>query len=194
MTVGDRTWELFTSKEQHGFSAAHFVVYKGFREPIHGHNYAVGTRLFGRGSPVTACTEVDDQDLSAATSAVCEEMNLKLLCPILSDVITHDEKDNHVHIDCLDGEARYVIPRRDCLFVPLKHTTCEELALYVYGRVVQKLGLNTLKNGNVRALEISVQEAPDQVGIFSTDLPGTLEDLDGLMLLPMTPHPCSSFS
>ncbi len=33
-----------------------------------------------------------------------------------------------------------------------------------------------------------------QVGIFSSDIPGTLEDLDALMMLPMTPHPCSAYS
>ena len=30
------------------FSAAHFVAFHGFREPMHGHNYTVGARIGAR--------------------------------------------------------------------------------------------------------------------------------------------------
>ncbi len=36
--------------------------------------------------------------------------------------------------------------------MPLKHSTCEELALHIYGRVIHHIGLEKLKNGNVREL------------------------------------------
>ena len=36
------------AKENLKFSAAHFIAYPGFREPLHGHNYQVGVRVEGR--------------------------------------------------------------------------------------------------------------------------------------------------
>src|SRR5580693_2629717 len=35
-------------KENLKFSAAHFIAYPGFREPLHGHNYQVGVRVEGK--------------------------------------------------------------------------------------------------------------------------------------------------
>ena len=33
---------IHVTKENLKFSAAHFIAYPGFREPLHGHNYQVG--------------------------------------------------------------------------------------------------------------------------------------------------------
>ena len=38
---------ISVAKENLKFSAAHFIAYPGFREPLHGHNYQVGVRVEG---------------------------------------------------------------------------------------------------------------------------------------------------
>ena len=35
-------YRVVVQKDYLKFSAAHFIAYKGFREPLHGHNYQVG--------------------------------------------------------------------------------------------------------------------------------------------------------
>ena len=41
-------FSIQVAKENLKFSAAHFIAYPGFREPLHGHNYQVGVRVEGR--------------------------------------------------------------------------------------------------------------------------------------------------
>ena len=41
-------FSIHVTKENLKFSAAHFIAYPGFREPLHGHNYQVGVRVEGR--------------------------------------------------------------------------------------------------------------------------------------------------
>ncbi len=41
-------FSIHVAKENLKFSAAHFIAYPGFREPLHGHNYQVGINVEGR--------------------------------------------------------------------------------------------------------------------------------------------------
>src|SRR5258708_17413609 len=41
-------FSIHVAKENLKFSAAHFIAYPGFREPLHGHNYQVGVYVEGR--------------------------------------------------------------------------------------------------------------------------------------------------
>ena len=38
-------FSVHVAKENLKFSAAHFIAYPGFREPLHGHNYQVAIRV-----------------------------------------------------------------------------------------------------------------------------------------------------
>ena len=40
-------FSIHVAKENLKFSAAHFIAYRGFREPLHGHNYQVAIRVEG---------------------------------------------------------------------------------------------------------------------------------------------------
>jgi len=43
----DSHYRVQVFKDYLKFSAAHFIAYKGFREPLHGHNYQVSVRVDG---------------------------------------------------------------------------------------------------------------------------------------------------
>ncbi|MFT4572386.1 MAG: 6-pyruvoyl-tetrahydropterin synthase, partial [Candidatus Binatia bacterium] len=38
-------YQVFVSKDNFKFNAAHFIAYQGFREKLHGHNYRVSVRV-----------------------------------------------------------------------------------------------------------------------------------------------------
>ena len=42
-------YRVVVEKDYLKFSAAHFIAYKGFREPLHGHNYQVSVALSRHG-------------------------------------------------------------------------------------------------------------------------------------------------
>ena len=48
MKSAGSNFSIQVAKENLKFSAAHFIAYPGFREPLHGHNYQVGVYLEGK--------------------------------------------------------------------------------------------------------------------------------------------------
>ena len=166
--LSDNTqFSIYLSKDTFKFNASHFVAYPGFRERLHGHNYRVAVKLMGSHEIGRDGYVLDFGCVKSVAKKVCKEMNEYFIVPMLSDVltITIDEGDedgmcrecnqndshepekkklkrNHpgsVTILCEDG-SRFVFPRQDCLILPIMHSTCEELSIYVYGQLLK--GLN----------------------------------------------------
>lgn len=76
-----------------------------------------------------------------------------------------------VAIECEDG-SRFVFPRQDCLLLPIMHSTAEELAIYIYGKILSKLNSGYLRQRGVTAMEVTVSEAVGQDATFRCALPG----------------------
>ncbi|KAJ1620612.1 hypothetical protein T492DRAFT_1076904, partial [Pavlovales sp. CCMP2436] len=75
-----------------------------------------------------------------------------------------------VCIECEDG-ATFSVPRSDVVMLPLVHSTAEELAHYLWLRLVQEYGLQPLRTRRVAALSVTVSEAPYQRATFTCELP-----------------------
>ena len=43
----EHAYRVHVFKDYLKFSAAHFIAYRGFREPLHGHNYQVSVQVEG---------------------------------------------------------------------------------------------------------------------------------------------------
>lgn len=76
-----------------------------------------------------------------------------------------------VAIECEDGSI-FVFPRQDCLLLPIMHSTAEELAIYIYGKILSKLDSGYLRQRGVTAMEVTVSEAVGQDATFRCALPG----------------------
>lgn len=79
-----------------------------------------------------------------------------------------------VTIKCEDG-SMFVFPRQDCLLLPIMHSTAEELAVYLYGKILSKLDARYLHQRGVTAMEVTVSEAVGQDATFRCPIP----DLSG---------------
>jgi 6-pyruvoyltetrahydropterin/6-carboxytetrahydropterin synthase len=153
----EERYEIYVSKDFFKFNAAHFMAYPGFRERLHGHNYRVSVRIEGRLNPDGYV--VDFGDVKRAARAVCDEMNERVLIPANSDCLKITTKDGQVSIACQDG-SRFALPATDCIFLPIVHSSAEELAAYVCRRLVD--ALPALAARGVSAVEVAVAEAPAQ--------------------------------
>ena len=59
---GPQRYSVVVAKDYLKFSAAHFIAYPGFREPLHGHNYQVSVRIDAELGPYAERdTESDDE-------------------------------------------------------------------------------------------------------------------------------------
>jgi len=80
-----------------------------------------------------------------------------------------------VTIETEDGQT-FVFPRDDCLLLPIAHSTAEELAVYIYGKILEKLDADYLRKRGVSAMEVTVSEAPGQDAVFRNVIPEAAEN------------------
>ena len=94
-------------------------------------------------------------------------------------------------LTCEDG-AKFAFPKMDCMMLPLVHSSAEELAHYIWGRIVRTISLESLKSRDIRILEVSVAEAPQQQATFRSKIPSTDEELIKMEETPIKikPMPC----
>ena len=170
------SFEVHVSKESFKFNAAHFVAFDGFRERMHGHNYTVGVRLFGNGGIGRDGYLIDFGDVKAVVKKVCKSLNEHFLCPTLSDVMDIQEVEGNITLKCQDG-AFFSFPKTDCSMLPIVHATTEELAVYLYSEIFQKIGANGFLKRNIHTMEINVAEAPGQDASFRLAIPSDNSDV-----------------
>jgi 6-pyruvoyltetrahydropterin/6-carboxytetrahydropterin synthase len=160
--MSGRRYEVYVGKEYLKFNAAHFIAYPGFRERLHGHNYHVAVRLEGE---LGADGYVIDFGLvKKVTKAVCEELDERTILPSKSDCLTIEESDGSVVVRYEDG-ARFSFPRDDVILLPIVHSSAEELAEWVLGRL--RVELRAAGARPWKRLEVSVAETPGQSASFA---------------------------
>lgn len=196
----DTMFEVHVSKDTFKFNAAHFVAYPGFRERLHGHNYRVSVRLLGKKKIGPDGYVIDFGCVKTVVKKVCKELNEHFLCPTLSNVmeITEivDEEQESVRLKCEDGSL-FVFPKRDCAMIPIVHATTEELAVYLWGRILHGLDADYLVQRGIHTMEINCAEAIGQDATFRLQIP---QDLNGhdfdvsqyIMSGNVVPMPCRS--
>ncbi len=151
------TYEVFVSKDDFKFNAAHFIAYPGFREKLHGHNYRVSVRVEGEvGSDGYV---VDFDEIKTAARRLCSEMNERVIVPEQSDCIDISKDDGQIRLVCEDG-SRFSIPEQDCVLLPVQHSSAEDLAGYLCQRLVESL--DAVRSRRLLAIEVGVAEAPSQ--------------------------------
>ena len=159
------SFEVYVSKENFKFNAAHFIAYPGFRERLHGHNYRVSVRMEG---PVGSDGYVVDfGDIKRATREVCETLNERLIVPMLSDVIAIAIEGPEVAMTCEDG-TRFRFPLADCALLDIRHSSAEELAAWLGEKL--KAALPILERRGITVLQVGVAESPGQEARFRIEL------------------------
>lgn len=159
-------FSVHVAKENLKFSAAHFIAYPGFREPLHGHNYQVGVRIDGR---LAATGYVIDFGLiKQLTKEIVDRLDERTIVPGRSDCLTIDNPaDGQVRIRYQNDE--FILPAADVCIVPIVHSSAEELARYIWDELARALGARGAL-GEVTAMEISVAEGPGQSATYRNEI------------------------
>jgi len=178
-------FEISVAKESFKFNAAHFVAFKGYRERLHGHNYLVSIRLIGSRKIGRDGYVLDYGCVKKVAKNVCKELNEHFICPMLSDVIKietvvegiNGKAKDHLKLTCEDGTI-FVFPRDDCAMLPIVHATTEELAIYLWRKIIVDLDCVLLKSRGINTMEITVAEAPGQEATFRLEIPEIMKEDD----------------
>jgi len=158
-------FQVHVFKEYLKFSAAHFICYPGFREALHGHNYQVSVRI--EGGLGEDGYVLDFGRVKAATREICAELDEKLLLPADSDCLKVSV-DGKTVTAVYENEVTFSFPLTDTLLLPIVHSSAEELARYLFGRI--RDAMPDLHRRGARSLEVGVAEAPGQVAYYREEL------------------------
>jgi 6-pyruvoyltetrahydropterin/6-carboxytetrahydropterin synthase len=123
------------------FSASHFITFEGGAcEALHGHDYHVAIEVQG---PLNSNQYVVDFTvLHDVVKTIVAEMDHRVLLP---------QNHPHINIRTMGNEMevslagrRWVLPKEDCLLLPVSNTTSEMLAQYIAGRVSKGLSVHKI--------------------------------------------------
>jgi len=155
-------FSIYVAKENLKFSAAHFIAYPGFREPLHGHNYQVGVRVEGRLGQTGYV--LDFGLIKRLTKEIVDRLDERTLIPMKSDCLAIERIDGgRIRLRYEDDE--FIIPERDARMLPIVHSSAEELAQYIWHELHAALEAGG-RLGDIVAIEISVAEGPGQAAMY----------------------------
>ncbi|HLW69259.1 MAG TPA: 6-carboxytetrahydropterin synthase [Candidatus Binataceae bacterium] len=154
-------FSIVVTKENLKFSAAHFIAYPGFREPLHGHNYQVGVKVEGA---LGAMGYVLDFGLvKRLLKEIVDRLDERTIIPADSDCLQITQEENRVRVRYEHDE--FVFPAADVALLAIAHSSAEELARFLWHELCAALRTRDAVAG-VLALEVSVAEGPGQAAHY----------------------------
>jgi 6-pyruvoyltetrahydropterin/6-carboxytetrahydropterin synthase len=149
------------------FASAHFITLSGHRcEGLHGHNYRARVTIEGALSEQNWFV-FDFVEIKRIMRKLCDEIDHLVLLPTESPRIQVVEDGERVTV-AVDGQPRYVFPRRDCALLPIPNTTVEMLARLLTERLCGHLDA-TGAHG-LTAVEMEVEENFGQAAVYRLPL------------------------
>jgi 6-pyruvoyltetrahydropterin/6-carboxytetrahydropterin synthase len=112
-------------------SASHFLKEPFQCSRLHGHNYYISVEISDKLDENHFV--VDFIDLKEKLTSIVKPMDHYVLIPTKSDELEIRQEEDSVEI--VVSNKRYVFPREDVFFLPLKATTSELLAKYIHGKL-----------------------------------------------------------
>jgi 6-pyruvoyl-tetrahydropterin synthase len=159
-------FSIHVAKENLKFSAAHFIAYPGFREPLHGHNYQVGVRVEGR--LLGTGYVIDFGLIKKLTKEILDRLDEHTIIPAQSDCLKIDRIAGG-RIRVIYERDEFVFPAADVFLAPIVHSSAEELARYIWNELHAALAARGALS-DATTLEISVAEGPGQAAIYRQEI------------------------
>ncbi|WP_321527962.1 6-carboxytetrahydropterin synthase [Sedimenticola selenatireducens] len=148
------------------FNAAHFITFNGSCENIHGHNFHL--QLEARGENTRDAFVIDFVLLNKLAARICAELHDGVLIPTESDEITLTEREDDM-LEIRSYDKRFILSRASCILLPITNTTAEMLAYHISNRLIDALHAHQ-GLGNLQTLEVAVEEADQQWGIYQREI------------------------
>jgi len=138
------------------FSSAHLLPGHKKCGVLHGHTYAVHAKLYG---------EKDKQDfvidfsiVKSSLRKISDRLDHKILIPKKNTYFQINDEEIQV---AFDGK-KYVFPKKDCILLPIKNATAENLAEFILVELLKEMDIPE----NIKKLEIGVDEGFGQGAWF----------------------------
>ena len=130
------------------FSASHLLPGHERCGVLHGHSYALHVKVSGEKDKDGFL--IDFIVLKSQLRAIADSLNHKILLPGQDERVVVNKKEVHVE----SNGKKYMFPLEDCVLLPLKAITAENLASYVFDQLLKHLDVPS----SVHHLRIGVDE------------------------------------
>ena len=150
---GRGEFRVSVEKDYLVFASAHFITFAGHRcEGLHGHNYRARVTIEGALNEESWFV-FDFVELKRIMRRLCDEIDHLVLLPLESSRVQVVEDGATVKV-AVDGQPRYVFPRRDCALLPIPNTTVEMLAKLLADRLRTQLDATGARGLTVIEMEV----------------------------------------
>lgn len=164
---GRGEFRVSVEKDYLVFASAHFITFAGHRcEGLHGHNYRARATIEGALNEESWFV-FDFVELKRIMRRLCDEIDHLVLLPLTSARVQVAEEGERVTV-AVDGQPRYVFPRRDCALLPIPNTTVEMLAQLLADRL--RADLVAMHAPGLTAIEMEVEENFGQTAVYRLNL------------------------
>lgn len=144
------------------FSACHFIPEHDKCSRLHGHDYFLQIRVYGRKS--SDGMVMDFSKLKEYAREIISMLDHRVLLPTKNSSIKIDQREKEIEV--WQGEKHYLFPASDCVLCNVEHTTAEALAEYICYLLADKLK----DRENVERICCGVGEGLGQVAWFERRL------------------------
>jgi 6-pyruvoyltetrahydropterin/6-carboxytetrahydropterin synthase len=151
--MSEPRFRVRVTKDHLVFSAAHFITFNGnICERLHGHNWRTAVELSG---PLDENRYVFDFiALRDALQKIVNELDHRVLLPTQHQQIRVQAEEREVTAT-FEGR-RWVFPREDCVLLPVKNTTAEEIAAWIGGRLRDVV--KPASGSKIETIQVEVEE------------------------------------
>lgn len=158
-------YSVIVDKQYLQFCSAHFILYKGRREPLHGHNFHCTVIL--EGDLTADLYVIDFADAKAAARRACDAIDHRVLLPGSSTVIRVVVQGRYVTVS-QDQDLLFILPNADVCVLPIANVTTEEIARYLSHEIAGLLPPEAQRS--LRSIEVQIEETPGQRATYRRQL------------------------
>lgn len=144
------------------FSSAHIIHEYEKCGRLHGHTYAIHIKIWGE--PDSKGIILDFSYVKQVLKEIANSIDHRLLIPEKSSFVKIDKKADCVKINAV-GKS-YLFPKSDCILLPVKSTSAENLANFILEEFIKKANISS----NATQIEIGVDEGFGQGARISKKL------------------------
>ncbi len=157
-----RTFTIEVAKDYFNFASAHFLIFaNGQREPLHGHNYQVSVKM--EGELDRAGVVLDFITFKPLVKRICDSLDHRTM--IQSNSPNLDVRRRAKEFEIRYKAQKIILPKSDVILLPLANTSTELLAEHV-AKLIRRQVKAKFHGAKIRAMEVGVEEARGQRGIF----------------------------
>jgi len=158
------------------FSAAHIIPLHSSCGFIHGHSYFVDVEIDGERSGKYDFV-VDFKDVKNVVRDICNKLDHRILIPINNENMQFKSASNSKELSVLDfsnndyiefniKNKEYKLPTEDCVLLPLKHSSAEELSQHFANILFKDL---KEKGYKIDSVSVAVNEGIGQGAFFKKE-------------------------